>query len=1149
MRAHHGSISHEARATIEEQLKRGEIPAIVATSSLELGIDMGAVDLVILVESPGSASRGLQRVGRAGHQVGAVSEGRIFPKFRGDLLEAAVVAQHMAAGEIEAMAMPRNCLDVLAQQVVAMVSQAPIAVDDLLARVRRAAPYADLSRDLLVSVLDMLSGRYPSDAFADLSPTISWDRATDVLSPRRSARLLAVLNGGTIPDRGLYTVHLGEGGPRLGELDEEMVYESRPGDTIILGASAWRIDDITRDRVLVTPAPGATGRLPFWRGERPGRPLELGRSVGAFLRTLDGKDGDEATAWLQETTPLDVLAAGNLVAYVAEQKAATGALPTDRAITLERFRDELGDWRVCLLTPFGSRVHAPWALALQAMLGASTGLDVEAFYSDDGIALRFADGDEVPSADRLVPEPEEVEALVVDQLRHAALFATRFREAAGRALLLPKRRARGRTPLWLQRRKSSELLAAALQFPAFPVVLETYRECLQDVFDLPALQGILTDIRRRRIRVDEVDTRTASPFARSLVFQYIAAYLYDGDAPLAERKAAALALDRTLLAELLGQAELRELLDADAVAEVEAELQHLADDRRVAHVDALHDLLRRLGDLSLLDARARATDDPGPWLAELVASRRALEVRIQGEVRWIAIEDASRYRDALGTMLPPGVPGTFLEPVDEPLEGLIRRYARTHGPFHGSDLAARYGLTVGVVDAVLRALEARGLLVHGELRPGGTRREWCDADVLRRLRQRSLARLRKEVAPVEAPVYARFLLAWHGVGSRRGGIGRLQEVLDQLQGTPLPFSVLEGEILRARVPDYQPMFLDQLGAMGEVVWIGRGALGTKDGRVALYRRTQVPILVDPPDDTPPADPIAAAVLDHLVTRGASFLTELQQAVDQHPSCAATSLQDLVATLWDLAWAGHVTNDTFQPLRGLSQTSGRSRDRWIRAAGGRWSAVRSLVGRPGDPTERAVARATSLLERYGVVSREAVGAEEVPGGFSGLYPVLKAMEESGRARRGWFVDGFSGAQFTTPGAVDRLRTFRDGEGSVVILAATDPASPWGGVLAWPPTVVDDAKPRRVAGAQVVLVDGVPAVYVGKGQRSLVLFQGALDADDALEAAIGALRGRLDHRSVHVATIDGLPAATHPAVDRLVAVGMTRDPKGLTVSRAR
>ncbi|MEP6655223.1 MAG: helicase-related protein, partial [Myxococcales bacterium] len=847
VRAHHGSVSRPQREEIEEMLKAGQVRGLVATSSLELGIDMAAVDLVVQIESPGSVARGLQRVGRAGHSVGARSIGRIFPKHRGDLLESAVVARRMVRGEIEPVRVPRNPLDVLAQQIVALVAvdgqpqgNAPdgpdggagIPVGRVEALVRRSYPFSTLSREVLLAVLDMLTGRYPSDEFADLRPRLSWDRATDRLTPRRDARLIALVSGGTIPDRGLYGVHLGEGGPRIGELDEEMVYESRVGETFLLGASSWRILQITRDRVIVAPAPGEPGKMPFWRGEGPGRPLELGWALGAFIRELGTRDEAAGVAWLQSDYHLDARASQNLWRYVNAQREATGTLPTDREITVERFRDELGDYRVCILSPFGARVHAPWALALEARLGAAAGFEVQTLWSDDGIVLRFAGADEPPPLSTLLPEPEEVEDLVIEQLGRSALFATHFRENAARALLLPRRRPDARQPLWAQRLKAQSLMAAAMRYPTFPIVLETYRECLQDVFDVPALVDTMMAVRRRELRVVEVDTASASPFARSLAFAYVAAYMYEGDSPLAERRAQALTLDRNLLRELLGQDELAGLLDPAVLDQIEAELQATDPERRARHADAVHDLLRRVGDLTVAEIAARAESDPAEWLTALQTSHRAAPVRVAGESRWIALEDVARYRDALGVQPPPGMPAAFLVPVAQAFESLVARWARTHGPFATTTVAARFGLVPAQVEPALRAMAAAGRLVEGRFREEGPAAEWCDADVMRVIRRRTLAGLRAEVAPVEAAVLARFLPSWQGVGSTRSGTARLREVVEQLEGLYLPFSDLEKRVLPARVRDFQPSMLDELGALGEVVWVGGGSLGGDDGRVA-----------------------------------------------------------------------------------------------------------------------------------------------------------------------------------------------------------------------------------------------------------------------------------------------------------------------------
>ncbi len=1162
VRAHHGSLAHHQRQEIEEALKAGRLRAIVATSSLELGIDMGAVDLVLMVESPGAVARGLQRVGRAGHRVGEVSRGRLFPKHRGDLLEATVVAEGMRAGEVEPIRIPRNPLDVLSQQIVALCGTGEWQVDALEALVRRCASFRDLSREMLEGVLDMLAGRYPSTDFAELRPRILWDRERDRVEGRRGANRLALLSGGTIPDRGLYAVHLGPEGPRIGELDEEMVHESRAGETVTLGASTWRITEITRDRVVVAPAPGEVGKLPFWRGEGPGRPLELGRAVGRFVRELAERCGGperlhegraEGETWLRERWGLDAWAARNLVQYLTEQQETAGALPTDRHLTLERFRDELGDWRICILSPFGARLHAPWALAIEARLSQQAGWSVQTLWSDDGIVLRLADADEVPPREVLVPEPEEVEDLVVEQLAQSALFAGQFRENAARALLLPRRRPGARTPLWTQRLRAQNLLAVAREFPSFPIMLETYRSCLQDVFDLPGLVEILRAIRTREVRVDEVETRSASPFARSLVFAYTATYLYQGDVPVAERRAQALTLDRHMLRDLLGQEELRDLLDASVIEATEAELQGRAPEYRARHADAVHDLLRRVGDLSTEELEERCEEPPAAWLRELEDTRRAARMKLGNQERWVAAEDAALYRDALGAVPPAGLPEAFLEPVSQPTEQLVLRYARHHGPFVTSDLAARYGVLPAQLEAILAGLEARGKLLSGDFHPHGLEREWCEPDVLRRLRRRTLARLRGEVAAVEGDTYARFLPAWHGIGSEAGREARLDEALDQLEGMPLSFVELERAILPARVRGFDPRQLDERGALGQRVWVGRGALGDRDGRIALHRRDRIALLSEPPEPPEDLEPLHHAILAHLEQRGASFFTELLAATRQ------PSEKTLFEALWDLVWAGLVTNDTFAPLRALgerSSGSGGRRGRAVRASAsaGRWSLVAPLFATPVSPTERAHARARLLIERYGVVSRDAMALEAIPGGFSAVYPVYRAMEEAGKIRRGHFVDGFAGAQFAYAGAVDRLRGARRAgdEPEALVLAATDPANPYGALLPWPATTRDAARPRRAVGASVVLVDGAPQLFADRGGQRIWSFrhpEPAREADDRA-LAVRALRALFDDRrrtGIRVEEIDGETAPGAALAELFVRAGFRRGYKGLELDR--
>ncbi|WP_236052129.1 ATP-dependent helicase, partial [Nonomuraea cypriaca] len=1027
VRAHHGSVSKEERAQIEEALKSGRLPAVVATSSLELGIDMGAVDLVACVEAPPSVASGLQRIGRAGHQVGAVSKGVIFPKYRGDLVQTAVVAERMKSGQIEELRYPRNPLDVLAQQIVAMTSVDEWTVDELESVVRRAAPYATLPRSALEATLDMLAGRYPSEEFAELRPRVVWDRVTGTLHGRPGAQRLAVTNGGTIPDRGLFGVFLvGERASRVGELDEEMVYESRVGDVFVLGATSWRIEDITADRVLVSPAPGQPGKLPFWHGDAPGRPAELGKAIGRFLR----EQAKQGSTERMRAAGLDEYAAGNLLAYLDEQRAATGYVPDDRTLLVERFHDELGDWRVVIHSPYGARVHAPWALAINRRLRERYGVDVQAVHSDDGIVLRIPDTLAEPPTDVAAFDPEEIEQIVTEELGGSAMFASRFRECAGRALLLPRRTPGRRSPLWQQRQRAASLLGVASQYASFPIVLETMRECLQDVFDVPGLVSLMRDLAARRVRLVEVETSQASPFAAALLFHYVGAFMYEGDAPLAERRAQALALDTSLLAELLGQADLRELLDPDVISDSEQELARL--DRPLRDLEDLADLLRSHGPLLAPDVSVRG-GDPG-WLAELERARRAIRVRIAGEEQWVAIEDAARVRDALGTPLPVGLPHVFLEPVADPLADLVARHARIRGPFHAGTAAARFGLGVAVVTDALRRLAASGRVVSGEFRPGGRGEEWCDAGVLRMLRRRSLARLRKEVEPVAPETLALFLPAWHGITVSGGGGGpvgsaaramdSLVRSIEQLQGAAVPASALETLVLPSRVPGYHPALLDELTSSGEVMWAGQGSLPGGDGWVSLYFADTAPLLLPEPAEIT-MTPVHERVLELLGGGGALFFRGLSDQLG--------SLDDatLVSALWDLVWSGRVSGDTLAPLRATLGTGRPAHrpptTRRRRAVLPSRSGPPTVAGRwwllpppAAEATQRAQAQAEVLLERHGVVTRGAVTSERLPGGFTPIYQVLRAYEESGRCRRGYFVEGLGGAQFALPGAVDRMR---------------------------------------------------------------------------------------------------------------------------------
>jgi len=1213
VRAHHGSLAAAQRSIIEEQLKAGKIRGLCATSTLELGIDMGAVDLVIQIEAPPSVASGMQRIGRAGHHVDAVSEGILFPKYRADLVACAAVTRAMHEGQIESTRFPRNPLDVLAQQLVAIVAHPPetaesreqrsknrkqpgttnsanppapeVGVDALFELVCHAAPFGGLSRAAFEGVLDLLSGLYPSDEFAELRPRLNWDRIRNVVTARDGAARLAILNAGTIPDRGLYGVFLAhsEGkAVRVGELDEEMVFESHPGETFILGASTWRIAEITHDRVLVTPAPGEPGKMPFWKGDGPGRPLEFGRRIGALVRELRALPKPAALTRLVAEHDLDPGAAENLMQFLADQEAATAVVPDDRTIVIERCRDELGDWRVCVLTPFGSRIHIPWAMAVSARIRAAGGPEVETLWGDDGFVLRFPDTDEPPDPDWFLVESAEAMALVLRQLGSTALFAGRFREAAGRALLLPRRRADARSPLWQLRKRSYDLLSVASRYPSFPLLLEAYRECLRDVFDMPALIETLRAIEQRQLRVHVVETRKPSPFAASLLFSYVANFLYDGDAPLAERRAQALTIDQDQLRELLGEADLRELLDANAIAEVEETAQCLAESYRARSADGMHDLCLRLGDLSR-DELARRVVSPEliEQVDRLVRSRRLLELRIAGERRLIAAEDAARYRDGLGIPLPPGLPTALLETVAHPVLELVRRYARTHGPFTLREPAERLALDVAAVEEALRQLAHEGRVLEGGFRPGGLHREWCDAEVLRQIRRKSLAKLRREVEPVEQHTLARFLTHWQGLlAPRRGAhLDALLDAVESLQGAPLPASLIESAILPVRLAEYAPAGLDTLIAAGEVAWAGVEPIGERDGRIALFLADKLPLLLQSRPLVEPLTEREVKLLSVLESTGASFFDPLHQAVGGgYPG-------ETIDALWSLVWRGLITNDSLHALRAYIarpesaraprrlQTGAvfRSRRTTPPTAQGRWSLLPVRVGKgiEGAPTttEASHALALQLLNRYGVLMRESVGAENVPGGFSAVYDVLKALEESGRIRRGYFVAGLGATQFALPAAVDLLRQLRNEppqeKPEFVQLAATDPANPYGSVLRWPdlPVAEEDSEsaPRvltRAAYAEVILRNGQLVAWLRRGNPNMLVFLPAEEPERSQVAAglahflcaRGQERMRASsHQGALITTINGQPVAVHSMASFLMDAGFHPGPLGMHLRR--
>ena len=1185
-RAHHGSVSKEQRAIVEEELKSGRLKAVVATSSLELGIDMGAVDLVIQVETPPSVASGLQRIGRAGHQVGEISRGVLFPKHRTDLIGCAVAVQRMLAGQIETMRVPTNPLDILAQHTVAAAALEPLDVDRWFDTVRRSAPFATLPHSAFEATLDLLSGKYPSTEFAELRPRLVYDRDTGTVTARPGAQRLAVTSGGAIPDRGLFTVYLAadsEKPSRVGELDEEMVYESRPGDVIALGATSWRITEITHDRVLVIPAPGQPARLPFWRGDDVGRPAELGQAVGKFTGELAALARDAFETRCAELG-FNEFATENLWRLLDDQRTATTIVPTDATLLVERFRDELGDWRVILHSPYGLRVHGPLALAVSRRLRERYGIDEKPTASDDGIVVRLPDtfsesspAEKPPSAELFVFDADEIDPIVTAEVGGSALFASRFRECAARALLLPRRHPGRRSPLWHQRQRAAQLLDVARKYPDFPIVLEAVRECLQDVYDVPTLTGLMAEIAQRKVRVLEAETATPSPFAASLLFGYVGAFMYEGDSPLAERRAAALSLDATLLAELLGRVELRELLDPEVVAATGRQLQHLSTDRMARDAEAVADLLRLLGPLTTEEVAARAGGaDVGGWLEGLVAAKRALIVSFAGQSWWVAIEDVGRLRDGVGVAVPVGVPASFTEAVSDPLGELLGRYARTHAPFTTADVAGRFGLGLRVAADVLGRLAADGRLVRGEFSAEATGDQWCDADVLRILRRRSLAALRAQVEPVSTSAYARFLPGWHQVGSAgpssNAGLDGLASVVDQLAGVPLPASAIESLVLPPRVRDYAPAMLDELLASGEVVWSGGGSISAGDGWVAFHPADTAPLTLG----APAAIELTAAhhaILDGLAGGGAFFFRQLTQT--------GIGEQELKTALWELIWAGSVTGDTFAPVRAMLGGGPGSRRRSAPAhrpgrgarpprlsrysvahaqsratdptVAGRWSA---LPTPEPDSTLRAHHQAELLLNRHGVLTKGAVAAEAVPGGFAMLYKVLSTFEEAGRCQRGYFVESLGGAQFAVASTVDRLRDYLDGidperpEYRAVVLAAADPANPYGAALPWPSRAPEEdsgARPGRKAGALVVLVDGELVWFVERGGRSLLSFHDDPEANRAAGAGLAELVTTRRVSSILVERINGAavlgPDVSAAAVSALADAGFARTPRGL------
>ena len=1239
-RAHHGSVSKEQRLDVERRLASGELRCVVATASLELGIDIGSIDLVLQVAPPPSVAAGLQRVGRADHRVGGRPRGVIYPVEWTHLVDAVVAAEGMRAGTIEHTVLVTNALDVLAQQTVAAVSAGDLTADGWFATVTRAAPYASLPRRAFESVLTLLSGGFSSADLSDFSPRIVWDRATGRLSARPNAQRLAVTSSGTIPDRGMFPVVLPDGAEeagrrRVGELDEEMVNESSPGDIITLGTSSWRIRQITGDRVVVDPAEGRSARLPFWRGEGLGRPAATGLAKGAFLREAQagleepGSTGEsEAEQVLRRRlmdAGLDAHARDNLVALLREQCCATRVLPTDETLVLERNRDESGSWRIIVHSTLGRRVHEPWAMAIRERVQQVLGIKPQVIAADDGIVLQIPvlEG-RLPGAELVVFDPLEVSALVRGRIDETALFAARFRECAARALLMPTTRPGHRTPLWLQRVKAGQLLEAARQFQDFPVSVEAARECLQEYYDLPALTSLMERLGSGRVRVVEADTTEPSPFAHPLLFGYTSTLLYQEDLPHAEHRARLLSLDPQVLDALLGDGGLAELLDDEAMAEVEIELQRLAPGRRArADAEGIADLLRELGPLTDTELVERCEDtgesggddvqeDSGvanglpaavrAAVDELADADRALRVTIGGREHWARIEDADDLHLALGTAIPESATEqTALDGVNgaaartsaarSPLNDLVLRHARVHTLITPGQVAETFGIGAPAAEAALRELAGDGSLVS--LGEAG----WMESSVFTRVRNRSLARARAAVAPVAPEVLQRMVLERAGLDEVGSGVDALAVALAALEGVWLPADLWESVVLPARVADYRPAMLDELIASGEVVWQARPGDESVSGQRGSGRTG--------PGERGSAAPARA---DDVVAPGeiAFFPTDsaLAPVVGEALAWAGPrteqdgdlSEEDTEDERWRQVREGAATGRSFEPVRRSLEPAPkahraparrvRSRRSMVampqtggQTASGRLSSVLSstswvrLSAAPASAEERAIAEVESLLDRYGVVSRDVALAFGGAGGLVPLMPVLRRMEDTGAVLRGGFVEGLGPAQFAERETVDRLRFLSQepagarGSGTGIVLDLKDPACLVGRGPAWPEPAlpagigkvgIEDEEaggaPQRRRGASVVLIDGAPVLYASDSLKVLISYTSEREVlTRALSALATARQGALAregspqgrHRTV-VESLNGVSALDRTVSDLLRQAGFVSDPRGMRLA---
>ncbi|MGH2691993.1 MAG: DEAD/DEAH box helicase [Actinomycetota bacterium] len=1113
-RVHHGSLSREKRYEVEALLKAGQLPALVSTSSMELGIDIGSIDLVVQIESPKSVTAGLQRVGRAGHLVGEVATGRIIPKVRSDLVDAAAVARGMLRREIETTEVPEGCLDILAQQIAGTVSAGEWTDRQLLELARGAYPFRELDRGRFEAVLGMLSGKYPAARFGELRPRIVWNRSDGEVRARPGTRMLAVTNAGAIPDRGYYRVIHAGTGARLGELDEQFVFEARPGDSFLLGSAVWRIDHIDRDEVLVTDAPGAMPTIPFWHGEQAGRPYEQGVRFGEFLgEVAERLDDPDVEAWLREECALDERAAANLKTFLTEQRDAAGELPTNRTILVEEFDDELGDRRVLVHSPFGSRVHNAWMLVVRARIRDAENLDVEAIAIDDGFMLRLPGRDSPAPLDLItqLPDDEELDELLLRELQISPIFGVLFRECAARALLLPRRMPDRRTPLWLQRIRAQDLMQLVKRYGEFPILLEAYREAWDDLLRVRDFRKVADGLRTGEIAVRHVVSDIPSPFAMHFLFDYQMENRYVGDYPRAEWRTQLLAVDRDLLSRVVRPDALRDLLDEGAIERVEALLQRMDDRSRPRTADELADAFIALGDVTDDELRARVGPRWREMADALVADGRASRVEVAGTSRWVSPEHAEEYQ-----RLASGDPAAAAT--------VLRRHLAGKGPVTSSELALRYGLREPEVTGLLMELGPE--VSAGEFRPGGTGREWVDTDNLKSIHRETLQVLRKEIQPVDPERYADFLLS-RAVESPVGEPGA-HLALEGLAGLPVPAASLIPEILAPRFRGGDVSAVESLVRSGEYLW-----QGLPGRRVALLPREGAEKLLRRPSEI--KGRAAHAVEAALAARGASFLAEVSRD-------AGLPEADALKGLFELAWAGRATNDALTGIEEPGRRKTRHGSRAERLGGahrlplyGRWSLLPSPVE---DAADAAEAWAERLLAGYGVVARETASAAVIPVPWPLLVDALTTMEAQGRIRRGYFIRALSGIQFALPPAVERLRGKQ--RSGLRLVAVSDPANAYGAIL----PLASDApyRPSRIPGSWLVIRDGVPVLAIeGWGKRLVPLGQDRLN--EAVER-VRDLAGRRSAGRIAVERWAEEPVIGSPGESLLAAGGFSAGPRRMS-----